>query len=82
MHLACIISLLGPPPLDILHRGKESSRYFDDEGNNPNMRKRKENSNGINVLEQGNSSSLSLFQRVEGLKLWLLTSRKMTGRCF
>lgn len=32
MHLACIISLLGPPPLDLIRRGKESSRYFDDEG--------------------------------------------------
>lgn len=32
MHLPCIISLLGPPPLDILQRGEESSRYLDDEG--------------------------------------------------
>ncbi|KAK9368168.1 kinase domain protein [Lipomyces kononenkoae] len=31
-HLAHIIALLGPPPLDLLKQGKESSRYFDDEG--------------------------------------------------
>ncbi|KAL3495915.1 kinase-like domain-containing protein [Aspergillus germanicus] len=31
-HLAQIISLLGPPPHDLLARGKETSRYFDARG--------------------------------------------------
>lgn len=31
-HLAQIISLLGPPPLDLLDQGKETSRYFDAKG--------------------------------------------------
>lgn len=50
MHLACIISVLGPPPLDTLHRGKESSRYFYDEGTNSNImscEKENKNPNGI-----------------------------------
>ncbi|KZF26857.1 kinase domain protein [Xylona heveae TC161] len=32
-HLAHIIALLGPPPLDMLNQGKESFHYFDNEGN-------------------------------------------------
>ncbi|KAL4864794.1 hypothetical protein BDV12DRAFT_205533 [Aspergillus spectabilis] len=31
-HLGKIISLLGPPPPDLLSRGKETSRYFDAKG--------------------------------------------------
>lgn len=31
-HLAHIISVLGPPPLDMLRQAKNSSRYFDAEG--------------------------------------------------
>ncbi|KAJ5584222.1 uncharacterized protein N7459_004022 [Penicillium hispanicum] len=31
-HLAAIISLLGPPPADLLARGNRSSQYFDDDG--------------------------------------------------
>ncbi|KAL3428935.1 kinase domain-containing protein [Aspergillus tetrazonus] len=31
-HLGQIISLLGPPPPDLLNRGKETSRYFDAKG--------------------------------------------------
>ncbi|BCS19490.1 uncharacterized protein APUU_12318A [Aspergillus puulaauensis] len=31
-HVAQIISLLGPPPLDVLQRGKRSSQYFDEKG--------------------------------------------------
>ncbi|KMU81166.1 hypothetical protein CISG_02543 [Coccidioides immitis RMSCC 3703] len=31
-HLGQIISLLGPPPPDLLRRGKETSRYFDAKG--------------------------------------------------
>ncbi|RDW83586.1 putative protein kinase [Aspergillus mulundensis] len=31
-HLAQIISLLGPPPRDLLSRGTETSRYFDAQG--------------------------------------------------
>ncbi|GFN13388.1 putative protein kinase [Aspergillus tubingensis] len=32
-HLARIISVLGPPPVDVLHEAKYASRYFDTEGN-------------------------------------------------
>lgn len=31
-HLGQIISLLGPPPPDLLGRGKKISQYFDDKG--------------------------------------------------
>ncbi|RAK88360.1 kinase-like protein [Aspergillus costaricaensis CBS 115574] len=31
-HLARIISVLGPPPVDVLHEAKYASRYFDTEG--------------------------------------------------
>ncbi|PYH34417.1 putative protein kinase [Aspergillus neoniger CBS 115656] len=31
-HLARIISVLGPPPVDMLHEAKYASRYFDTEG--------------------------------------------------
>lgn len=31
-HLARIISILGPPPLDMLDKAKNASRYFDAEG--------------------------------------------------
>ncbi|CAG7966394.1 unnamed protein product [Penicillium olsonii] len=31
-HLASIISLIGPPPEDMLRRGSRSSRYFNDDG--------------------------------------------------
>ncbi|OJJ45147.1 hypothetical protein ASPZODRAFT_2111073 [Penicilliopsis zonata CBS 506.65] len=31
-HLARIIALIGPPPMDLLQDGKESSRYFDNKG--------------------------------------------------
>lgn len=31
-HLARIISVLGPPPVDVLHEAKYSSRYIDTEG--------------------------------------------------
>lgn len=31
-HLANVIALLGPPPRDLIERGRESLRYFDDHG--------------------------------------------------
>jgi serine/threonine-protein kinase SRPK3 len=31
-HLAEIIGLLGPPPLDLLQQGERSSEFFDKEG--------------------------------------------------
>jgi len=31
-HLASIVGLLGPPPLEFLQRGEYSSVYFDDQG--------------------------------------------------
>ena len=31
-HLAEIIGLLGPPPLDLLQKGVRSSEFFDEEG--------------------------------------------------
>lgn len=31
-HLAEVIGLLGPPPLDLLERGVRSSEFFDKEG--------------------------------------------------
>ncbi|KAL4894096.1 hypothetical protein BDV59DRAFT_192817 [Aspergillus ambiguus] len=31
-HLARIISLLGPAPADLLQRGRQTARYFDDQG--------------------------------------------------
>lgn len=34
-HLARMVALLGPPPLDLLKRGSESWRYFDDRGRFP-----------------------------------------------
>ena len=31
-HLAEVIALLGPPPLDLLKRGRRSSEFFTDDG--------------------------------------------------
>lgn len=34
-HLASIVGLLGPPPLEFLQRSEYSSIYFDDRGKTP-----------------------------------------------
>lgn len=31
-HLANIVALMGPPPRDLIERRRESSRFFDDDG--------------------------------------------------
>jgi hypothetical protein len=31
-HLAEVIAMLGPPPLDLLRRGSRSKEFFDDDG--------------------------------------------------
>jgi hypothetical protein len=33
-HLAEVVGLLGPPPLDLLKRGSRSKEFFDEEGTN------------------------------------------------
>lgn len=34
-HLAEVIGLLGPPPLDLVKRGRRSSEFFDEDGKSP-----------------------------------------------
>jgi serine/threonine-protein kinase SRPK3 len=36
-HLAEVIGMLGPPPLDLLERGTRTSEFFDEEGACPRI---------------------------------------------
>lgn len=59
MHLAQLIGLLGPPPIELLQRGTETAHYFNPDGNNHLLQNHGTSSSELSrrhVQEPGNDS--------------------------